>query len=210
MPPERHERRGGKKKSLQGETPGESRDELKARTTAQKQEQQVQSQSSTTSSFATPSVHHMSTRQKAQSKSETPAGKRGRTPSPSHSSSNESSGSSPSSSSPAKGEQDEQEVQEVPVEQPTAPEPLSEEPKTVKPPSQFLKLARRLSQKTPVDPTEQPVKEAQRAKEIPVSASKAVREASEMPPSDLPRPRDLESPLGPQLEKPESGTSNYE
>ena len=30
MPPERHERKVGKKKSLQGETPGESRDEFKA------------------------------------------------------------------------------------------------------------------------------------------------------------------------------------
>ena len=34
MPPERHERKVGKKKSLQGETPGESRDEIKARTAA--------------------------------------------------------------------------------------------------------------------------------------------------------------------------------
>ena len=56
-------------------------------------------------------VHHMSTRQKAQSLR--PLQKRGQElllhPS-------ESSSSSSSSSSPAKGEQDEQEVQEVPVE----------------------------------------------------------------------------------------------
>ena len=42
MPPERNERKVGKKKGLQGETPGESRDELKARTAAQKVEQQEQ------------------------------------------------------------------------------------------------------------------------------------------------------------------------
>ena len=42
MPPERHEKKVGKKKSPQGETPGESRDEIKARNAAPKQEQQAQ------------------------------------------------------------------------------------------------------------------------------------------------------------------------
>ena len=42
MLPERAERKQGRKKGLQGETPGESRDEIKARTAAQKIEQQQQ------------------------------------------------------------------------------------------------------------------------------------------------------------------------
>ena len=42
MPPERTEKKQGRKKGLQGETPGESRDDIKARTAAQKLEQQQQ------------------------------------------------------------------------------------------------------------------------------------------------------------------------
>ena len=63
MPPERHEKKVGKKKSLQGETPGESRDEIKARTAAQKQEQQVQrakAQQRALLHAAPSNVHHMS------------------------------------------------------------------------------------------------------------------------------------------------------
>ena len=53
MPPERNERKLGRKKGLQGETPGESRDEIKARTAAQKIEQhRAKGQSSTTSPYA--------------------------------------------------------------------------------------------------------------------------------------------------------------
>ena len=82
MPPERHERKVGKKKGLQGEISGQSRDEFKARTAAQKQEQQAQrakAQQRALMHAAPSNVHHMSTRQKAQSKSETPQ-KRGLEP----------------------------------------------------------------------------------------------------------------------------------
>ena len=71
MPPERHE---------QGETPGESRDEIKARTAAQKIEQQEQRAKAQQRALmhATPSnVHHMSTRQKAQTKAEASAPPKG-------------------------------------------------------------------------------------------------------------------------------------
>ena len=77
--------------------PGESRFEIKARTAAQKQEQQVQrakAQQRALMHAAPPNLHHMSTRQKAQSKSEASVEKRSRTPSPSHSSSSGSSSSS--------------------------------------------------------------------------------------------------------------------
>ena len=80
----------------------------------------------------------------------------------------------------------------------------------MKGPSQLYKLARRLSQKTTVFPTEQPSKEAQPTKETPVSTPKEAQEAREMPPPDLPRPRELEVPLGSKLGEHESGASNYE
>ena len=99
-------------------------------------------------------VHHMSTRQKAQSKAS--VDKRSRTTSPSHSSS--SSSSSSSTSSPSKGKQDEQQDQEVPQVTPPVEERAPQESSFFKPPSQLFKLARRLSQKTtvrePVQPTE--------------------------------------------------------
>ena len=69
MPPERTEKKQGRKKGLQGETPGESRDDIKARTAAQKLEQQQQRAKARQRALehAAPSnVHHMSTRQKAQ------------------------------------------------------------------------------------------------------------------------------------------------
>ena len=72
MPPERNERKPGRKKGLQGETPGESRDEIKARTAAQKieqQEQRAKAQQRALLHAAPLNVHHMSTRQKAQTKS---------------------------------------------------------------------------------------------------------------------------------------------
>ena len=134
-------------------------------------------------------VHHMSTRQKAQSKSEAAAEKRSRSPSPSHSSSSESSSSS--SSSPSKGEQDAQEVQEVPTEHLKASEPPPEEPKEVKP-SPLFRLAKRLSRKTTVFPTEQPPKKVQEVKETPAPPSTEAQEAREMPPPDPPRPREPE------------------
>ena len=210
MPPERHERKVGKKKSLPGETLGESRDEIKARTAAQKQEQQVQrakAQQRALMHAAPYNVHHVSTRQKAQSKSEAAAEKKSRSPSPSHSSSSGSSSSS--SSSPSKGEQDEQEVQEVPTEQVTAPEPPPEEPKVVKP-SPLFRLAKRLSRKTTVFPTEQPPKEVQEVEETPVQPSMEAQEAREMPPPDPPRPWEPELPIPSRSGEPESGTSNYE
>ena len=110
MPPERNDRKVGKKKSPQGETPGESRDEIMARTAAQKQEQQAQrakAQQHALMHAAPLNVHHMSTRQKAQSTSEASAEKRSRTPSPSCSRSSKRSSSSSSTSSPSKGKQDE-------------------------------------------------------------------------------------------------------
>ena len=69
MPPERTEKKQGRKKGLQGETPGESRDDIKARAAAQKLEQQQQRAKARQRALehAAPSnVHHMSTRQKAQ------------------------------------------------------------------------------------------------------------------------------------------------
>ena len=73
MPPERNERKVGRKKGLQGETPGESRDEIKARTAAQKieqQEQRAKAQQRALMHAAPTNAHHMSTRQKAQTKTE--------------------------------------------------------------------------------------------------------------------------------------------
>ena len=115
MPPEHNERKLGRKKGLQGETPKESRDEIKARTAAQKieqQEQRAKAQQRALMHAAPLNVHHMSTRQKAQTKSEASATPRA--PSPSHSSSSESSSSSSTSSSPSKRRDDEQEVRELP------------------------------------------------------------------------------------------------
>ena len=108
MPPERNERKVGKKKGLQGETPGESRDEIKARTAAQKveqQEQRAKAQQRALMHAAPSNVHHMSTRQKAAAS----VTSKPRTPSPSRSSSSESSSSSSTSSSPGKEKDDKQE-----------------------------------------------------------------------------------------------------
>ena len=124
MPPERNERKVGRKKGLHGETPGESRDEIKARAAAQKieqQEQRAKAQQRALMHAAPTNVHHMSTRQKAQTKTEASATRR--TPSPSQSSSSESSTSSSTSSSPGKGKDDELKEREVPEEQSMAPEP---------------------------------------------------------------------------------------
>ena len=128
MPPKRHERKVGRKKGLQGETPGESRDETKARNAAQKieqQEQRAKAQQRALMHAAPTNVHHMSTRQKAQTKSG--ASVTQRTPSPSQSSSSESSSSSSTSSSPSKGKDDQQDIREVPEEQPMLPEPSPQE-----------------------------------------------------------------------------------
>ena len=120
MPPERRERKVGKKKGPQGETPGESRDEIKARTAAQKLEQQAlrakARQRALIHAGAPSNVHNMSTRQKAQSSPEASAEKRSRTPSPSLSTSSHKSSSS--TSSPSKGKEDAQQIEEVPEEDP--------------------------------------------------------------------------------------------
>ena len=124
MPPERTERKQGRKKGLQGETPGESRDEAKARTAAQRieqQEQRARAQQRALQHAAPSNVHHMSTRQKAQTKSG-PSTKK-RSPSPSQSSSSDSSSSSSTSSSPSKQKDDKQESKELPEEQQTEPPP---------------------------------------------------------------------------------------
>ena len=116
MPPERQEKKVGKK-SLQGEAPGESRDEVKARTAAQKSEQQAlraKAQKSALLHAAVPTnVHHMSTRHKTQSRFEVPQSKKS---SSSSSSSSTTSGSSSSSSSDhdEEGNQDTSQQLEVP------------------------------------------------------------------------------------------------
>ena len=73
-PPERHEKKVGKKKSPQGETTSESRDEIKTRAEAQKLEQQAwrakAQQSALLHAVAPTNVHHMSTRHKTQSRSD--------------------------------------------------------------------------------------------------------------------------------------------
>ena len=170
-PPERTERKQGRKKGLQGETPGESRDEVKARTAAQKLEQQEQrgkAQQRALMHAAPSNVHHMSTRQKAQTKPG-PSAKE-RSPSPSQSSSSESSSSS-TSSSPSKEKNDEQEMKEVPEEQPDVPEPPPPEQPPAVETSVFYKLSKRLSKKTPAsDPPDIPMPRQ-----------------SEALPSDLPR-----------------------
>ena len=199
MPPERHEKKVGKKKGLHGETPGESRDEIKARTAAQKIEQQEKRAKAQQRALmhATPSnVHHMSTRQKAQTKSEASAIPRA--PSPSQSSSSESSSSSSTSSSPSKGRDDEQEVREVPEEQSVAPEPPLQEQQPAKQPGAMYRLAKRLSRKTPAT-------EAL----IPVPPSKEAQEAMEMPPPDIPTPRQVEAPPIAQPMEHLSGASSY-
>ena len=68
MPPERTEKKQGRKKGLQGGTPGESRDDIKARTAEQKlkqQEQRAKARQRALEHAAPQNVHHMSTRQKA-------------------------------------------------------------------------------------------------------------------------------------------------
>ena len=188
MPPERNERKVGKKKGLQGETPGESRDELKARTAAQKveqQEQRVKAQQRALLHAAPSNVHHMSTRQKAAAS----VTSKPRTPSPSRSSSSESSSSSSTSSSPSKEKDDKTEEREVPEEPPKAQDPPPPMPEPAKQPSAFYKLARRLSQKTTVD--------------IPAHPSKEAQEALEMPPPDM-----EPLPVDPPREH-ESGASSY-
>ena len=173
------EREVGKKKSPQGETPGESREEIKARTAAQKHEQQAQrakAQQSALRHAALPgNVHHMSTRQKAQSIPEPLVEKRSNTPSPSRSSSNHTSSSSSSTSSPAKGKRVEQKDQKAPEEKPQVPIPSKESTGLFKPPSQLFQLAKRLTQKTTVREPEQ--------------TTKAAQEAIAMPPPDIPTPQ---------------------
>ena len=158
MPPERTERKQGRKKGLQGETPGESRDEAKARTAAQKieqQEQRAKAQQRALKHAAPSNVHHMSTRQKAQTKPG-PSTKK-RSPSPSQSSSSDSSSSSSTSSSPSKQKDDKQESKEVPKEQPNAPEPPQPEQQSAVETSMFYKLSKRLSKKTPASEALSPV-----------------------------------------------------
>ena len=201
MPPERNERKLGRKKGLHGETPGESRDEIKARTAAQKieqQEQRAKAQQRALMHAAPLNVHHMSTRQKAQTKAEAPATPRA--PSPSHSSSSESSSSSSTSSSPSKRRDDEQELREVPEEQQVAPEPPLQEQQPIKEPSAFLKLAKRLSGKTPA---------TEALTSVPVPLSKEAQEALEMPPPDIPTPRQAEAPPIAQPTEHVSGASSY-
>ena len=217
MPPERNERKVGRKKGLQGETPGESRDEIKARTAAQKieqQEQRAKAQQRALMHAAPTNVHHMSTRQKAQTKTE--ASVTQRTPSPSQSSSSESSTSSSTSSSPGKGKDDELKEREVPEEQSMAPEPSPQDARQeleeqsapsdpspqhqqpVKEPSTFYKLAKRLSRKTPA---------AEALTSVPLP--KEAQESREMPPPDIPTPRQVEAPPIEQPTGHVSGASSY-
>ena len=143
MPPERHEKKVGKKKSPQGATPGESRNEIKAQPAAQKQEQQLQrakaQQRALVHAAAPSNVHHMSTRQKALFKKGASAEKRSRTPSPSHSSSSFSSSSS--ISSPSKGKEGETRDPEVPKEKPPAEEPSPQGSGFFSSPSQLFNIA---------------------------------------------------------------------
>ena len=199
MPPERTERKQGRKKGLQGETPGESRDEAKARTAAQRieqQEQRARLQQRALQHAAPSNVHHMSTRQKAQTKSG-PSTKK-RSPSPSQSSSSDSSSSSSTSSSPGKQKDDEQESKEVPEEQPNVPEPPQLEQQPAVETSMYYKLSRRLSRKTPSS-------EAL----IPVIPSKDAQETMDMPPPDIPMSRQTEPPPSNPVREHESGESSY-
>ena len=199
MPPERTERKQGRKKGLQGETPGESRDEAKARTAAQKieqQEQRAKAQQRALKHAAPSNVHHMSTRQKAQTKSG-PSTKK-RSPSPSQSSSSDSSSSSSTSSSPSKQKDDKQESKEVPEEQPNVPEPPQPEQQSAVETSMFYKLSKRLSKKTPAS-------EAL----LPVIPFKDAQETMDMPPPDIPMLRQTELPPSNPVREHESGASSY-
>ena len=208
------ERKASRKKGLQGETPGESRDEIKARTAAQKLEQQQQrakAQQQALKHAAPSNVHHMSTRQKAQSTSG-PSAKE-RSPSPSQSSSSDSSSSTSTSSSHTKQKDDEPENKEVTQEQSNAPEPAAGEapqeqpnvpassqsqPQPAVESSMFYKLSKRLSKKTPASEafsTATPFKDAQ--------------ETLDMPPPDIPRQKQIEPPPSLPTGQHESGASSY-
>ena len=126
-------------------------------------------------------VHHMSTRQKAQTKSG-PSPKK-RSPSPSQSSSSDSSSSSSTSSSPSRQKDDKQESKEVPEEQPNVPEPPQPEQQSAVETSMFYKLSKGLSKKTPAS-------EAL----LPVIPSKDAQETMDMPPPDIPMLRQTELP----------------
>ena len=139
-------------------------------------------------------VHHMSTRQKAQTKPG-PSTKQ-RSPSPSQSSSSESSSSSSTSSSP-KGRNEEQEGKEIPKEQPNVPEPPSSEQSPAVETSMFYRLSKRLSKKTPAS-------EAL----TPVAPTKEAQEAHEMPPPDIPVPRQSDAPSSNFPWEHESGSSS--
>ena len=199
MPPERTERKQGRKKGLQGETPGESRDEIKARTAAQKIEQQQQRAKAKQRALehAAPSnVHHMSTRQKAQTKSGSSTKKR--SPSPSQSSSSGSSSSSSTSSSPGKQKDDNQENEEAPEEQPNVPEPPQPKQQPAVEPSPFFRLSKRLSKKTPRSEafaSATPIKDAQ--------------DVLDMPPPDIPTSRQSELPPSDHVREHQSGASSY-
>ena len=199
MPPERTERKQGRKKGLQGETPGESRDEIKPRTAAQKLEQQqqrVKAKQRALEHAAPSNVHHGSTRQKAQTKSG-PSDKK-RSPSPSQSSSSESSSSSSTSPSPAKQEDDKQESKEAPEEQPNVPEPPQPKQQPAVESSSFYKLSKRLSKKTPRSEafaSANPLKDAQ--------------EALDMPPPEIPPSRQPELPSSDPVREHQSGASSY-
>ena len=199
MPPEHTERKQGRKKGLQGETPGESRDEAKARTAAQKieqQEQRARAQQRALKHAAPSNVHHMSTRQKAQTKSG-PSTKK-RSPSPSQSSSSGSSSSSSTSSSPSRQKDDEQESKEVPQEQPNVPESPQQEQQPAVETSVYYKLSKRLSKKTPAS-------EAL----LPVNPPKDAQETTDMPPPDIPVSRQTEPPPSSPAREHESGASSY-
>ena len=126
----------------------------------------------------------MSTRQKAQTQTG-PSDKR-RSPSPSSSSS--SSSSSSTSSSHGKQRDDEQESKEVPEEQPNVPEPPPPVQPLVVEPSDFYKLSRRLSKKTPSSEAYTPREQS------PAVSVKDAQETRDMPPPDIPRSRQSEHP----------------
>ena len=81
------------------------------------------------------------------------------------------------------------------MEKPPTPEPPQEELRPFKPPSQFFKLSRRLSQKTTI--------------REPVSPTKAAQEAVAMPPPDIPKPRESAIQLADQAMEQESHASSY-
>ena len=209
MPPERTERKQGRKKGLQGETPGESRDEIKARTAAHKleqKEQRARAQQQALKHAAPVNVHHMSTRQKAQNKPG-PSDKK-RSPSPSPSSSSSSSSSTSTSSSHGKQKDDEQEIKDAPMEQINVPEPSQPEQQSAGESSMSHRPSRRLSKKTPSSEALLVMGEPEQSNP-PVLPFKDAQESIDMPPPEIPLSRRPELPPSDHEREHQSGSSSY-